>query len=154
MFECILIIIKLQKKVFSTWGKRESFCCHFRIWTKALKRTNFLVMGALQRTCSSMNYLNDAVTQRKNKEFHYSSSTECAVEFFIGICFQDDGFSNMTQVVFRSKMQKLTKKACVKRIHKLRCKKYQQISYPTAYRPYSYKFHDFTANIITTMLAN
>jgi hypothetical protein len=49
-----------------------------------------------------MNYLNDVVTQSENKELHYSSSTEEATEFFIAMSLQGDGFSNMTQFVFRS----------------------------------------------------
>jgi hypothetical protein len=48
-----------------------------------------------------MNYLNDAVAQSENKKLHYSSSTGEGTAFFIAKSLQDDGFSNMTQFVFR-----------------------------------------------------
>lgn len=64
--------------------------------------------GPCRALGSSMNYLNDAVSQSKNKKLHYSSSTEYAVEFFIAIGFQEDGFSNMTPFLFRSYTEKST----------------------------------------------
>lgn len=91
----------------------------------SLRRINSLRWCTAQPTCSSMNYLNDAVTQSKNKKLHYSSSTEYAVDFFITTSFEDDGFSTMTQFFFRSYTNTISQYSL---FQNGACQKYQTVS--------------------------
>jgi hypothetical protein len=78
---------KLQNTALSAEGKQQSFVIDVVFGPKHWKWQSSWQWCAMQRTCSSMNYLNDAVTQSTNKKIHYSSSAECGIEFCIGICF-------------------------------------------------------------------